>query len=42
MTFPFVRDAVAEGLLSLHGCWNDIGEGGLEHYDRKERAFIPV
>ncbi|WP_128253222.1 carbonic anhydrase [Falsirhodobacter deserti] len=42
MTFPFVRDAVAGGLLTLHGCWNDIGEGGLEHYDWRERAFVPV
>ena len=30
MTFPFVRAAVAEGSLSLHGLWNDIGEGLLE------------
>ncbi|WP_045387868.1 carbonic anhydrase [Falsirhodobacter sp. alg1] len=42
MTFPFVREAVESGVLSLHGCWNDIGEGGLEQYDYKERAFVPV
>jgi carbonic anhydrase len=33
MTFPFVRNAVAEDRLSLHGLWTDIGEGGLETYN---------
>ena len=42
MTFPFVRDAVAEDKLSLHGLWNDIGEGGLEFYDAKSKSFRPV
>jgi carbonic anhydrase len=32
MTFPFVRDAVIAEKLSIHGLWNDIGEGGLFSY----------
>jgi carbonic anhydrase len=32
MTFPFVASAVENGRLSLHGLWNDIGEGGVSHY----------
>ena len=32
MTFPFVRDAVASEMLSIHGLWNDIGEGSLFSY----------
>ncbi|MCK8464578.1 carbonic anhydrase [Aliiroseovarius sp. S1339] len=42
MTFPFVRDAVEAEKLSLHGLWNDIGEGGLEFYDAKTDSFLPV
>ena len=33
MTFPFVEEAVENGMLSLHGLWNDIGEGTLANYD---------
>ncbi|MBB5722967.1 carbonic anhydrase [Loktanella ponticola] len=32
MTFPFVKAAVESENLSLHGLWNDIGEGTLEAY----------
>ncbi len=42
MTFPFVRDAVEAGDLTLHGLWNDIGSGGLEVYDPAEKRFVPV
>lgn len=42
MSFPFVADAVAEGNLSLHGLWTDIGEGGLECYDPATHTFVQV
>ncbi|SNR33134.1 carbonic anhydrase [Puniceibacterium sediminis] len=42
MTFPFVRQAVESGDLTLHGLWHDIGEGGLECYDPKTAKFAPV
>ena len=42
MTFPFVREAVETGELSLHGLWTDIGEGGLEYYDPRAARFQPV
>ncbi|GGH33274.1 carbonic anhydrase [Cribrihabitans marinus] len=42
MTFPFVADAVADGSLTLHGLWTDIGEGGLEYYDPDAGRFIAV
>lgn len=42
MTFPFVKAAVEDGTLSLHGLWNDIREGGLEYYDPEADAFQPV
>ena len=42
MTFPFVRDAVADERLTVHGLWNDTGEGGLEQYDPAKGGFIPV
>ncbi len=42
MTFPFVQKAVEEGTLSLHGLWNDIGEGTLESYDPDVDGFVPI
>lgn len=42
MTFPFVKAAVEEDMLSLHGLWNDIGQGGLEAYDPEKDAFVAV
>ncbi|ADO41634.1 carbonic anhydrase [Ketogulonicigenium vulgare] len=42
MTFPFVADAVESGMLTLHGLWNDIGEGSLEQYDADAAVFKPV
>lgn len=40
-TFPFVREAVEKGMLTMHGVWIEIGEGemyGLEpETDRFER-----
>ncbi|OWJ78791.1 MULTISPECIES: carbonic anhydrase [Haematobacter] len=40
--FPFVTAAVEEGRLSLHGVWNDIGEGGLESYDSTTESWNAV
>ena len=42
MTFPFVRDFVAEDRLTLHGLWNDTGEGALEQYDPVTGCFVVV
>jgi carbonic anhydrase len=42
MTFPFVKEAVEGGALSLHGLWNDIGEGGLEAYDPISGTFTAI
>lgn len=42
MTFPFVKDAVQEGELSLHGLWHDIGHGDLSYYDGAKDAFEAV
>lgn len=41
MTFPFVHEAVADDRLTLHGLWNDTGEGILENFD-PARGFVPV
>jgi carbonic anhydrase len=42
LTFPFVKSAVADERLTLHGLWTDTGEGGLEQYDPAREAFVPV
>lgn len=42
MTFPFVKEAVDDGRLSLTGLWNDIGAGTLEYYNTEKRVFEPV
>ena len=30
--FPFVKKAIDDGMLTLHGLWTDIGEGSLHQY----------
>ena len=40
--FPFVKSAVESGALTIHGLWNDIGEGNVEYYDEKEKKFITL
>ena len=42
MTFPFVRESVESGDLSLHGLWTDIGEGTLECLDSNTRKFSVI
>jgi len=42
MTFPFVKSAVENETVSLHGLWTDIGEGGLQHYDPESALFVDV
>jgi len=42
MSFPFVAESVEQGMLSLHGVWLDIGEGGVEQYHPASETFIPV
>lgn len=42
MTFPFVRQAVEEGVLTLHGLWTDTGEGGVEQYDPAACCFVSL
>ncbi len=40
-TFPFVAEAVAAGLLTLHGAFVDIGSGALLVY-RGEAGFVAI
>jgi carbonic anhydrase len=42
LTFPFVKAAVEDDLLTLHGLWTDTGGGGLEQFDPARGAFVPV
>ena len=42
MTFPFVRRAVEEDMLTLHGLWNDTGAGALEQYDPTSGGFSAI
>jgi len=42
MTFPFVKAAVEDDRLTLHGLWTDVGEGGLEQYDPTKGGFVGV
>ncbi len=39
MSFPFVKEAVNERRLALHGLWHDIGMGLLYQYDANTRNF---
>jgi carbonic anhydrase len=42
MTFPWIGTSVDAGELTLHGLWNDIGEGSLEHYNPQTDSFHQV
>lgn len=42
LTFPFVEEAVNADELSIHGLWNDIGNGGLETYDPARGEFVLI
>ncbi|WP_299968870.1 carbonic anhydrase [uncultured Roseobacter sp.] len=41
-SFPFIATRLAEGTLTLHGLWTDIGAGGLEYFNPAKQAFQPV
>jgi hypothetical protein len=30
------------GTLTIHGLWNDIGAGTVEHYDENEKKFFTL
>jgi carbonic anhydrase len=42
MTFPFIKDAINNGSLSIHGLWHNIGTGELMSYDSKANGFVFV
>jgi carbonic anhydrase len=41
-TFPFIKEALKDGSLSIHGLWHNIGTGELMCYDNKTNDFIFV
>ncbi|MBO9409137.1 carbonic anhydrase [Shimia sp. R9_1] len=42
MTFPFVKERVDAGTLTLHGLWHNIAEGGLEAYEGASKGFVQI
>ncbi|MBT8416337.1 MAG: carbonic anhydrase [Silicimonas sp.] len=42
VSFPFVRSAIDNDELTLHGLWTDISEGALYQYDPALASFQPV
>ncbi|MGB8275997.1 MAG: carbonic anhydrase [Alphaproteobacteria bacterium] len=42
LTFPWIKDRVARGVLSLHGWYFDIESGELSDYDRRTGGFRPL
>ncbi|MGB1234389.1 MAG: carbonic anhydrase [Planktomarina sp.] len=42
MTFPFVKDAVESGEITLHGLWTDIADGSLEQFDPNADQFTKI
>ena len=40
--FPFVKKALENNELVLHGLWHDIGTGELEMLDPEQSEFIKV
>jgi carbonic anhydrase len=41
-THAFVRQAVAEGRLTVRGWYYDILTGRIEQYDEQARRFVPL
>ena len=41
-TFPFIKEAIKNETISLHGLWHDIGTGDLMFFDNKLNQFILV
>ena len=42
MSFPFVKTAVENNELTLHGLWTDIAEGSLEQFDSSLKDFVRI
>ncbi|MBC8135368.1 MAG: carbonic anhydrase [Fibrella sp.] len=42
ITYPVVRDGIANESLRLVGMWFDIANAKVEVYDAQKRAFVPV
>lgn len=42
MSFPFVKAAVEDDRLTLHGLWTSTGEGELHQFDPARGGFVPV
>jgi carbonic anhydrase len=42
LTFPFVREMVDAGNMTLHGLLTDIGEGALLQYDPESNSFTAI
>ena len=38
-TFPFIKEAIKNETISLHGLWHDIGTGDLMFFDNKLNQF---
>lgn len=42
LTFPFIRDAIDTGQVTMHGIWHNIRDGGLMAYDPDSGNFEPI
>jgi len=42
MTFPWIRERVEQGKLTLHGWWFDVEKGQLWKLDSETKAFIQI
>jgi carbonic anhydrase len=42
LTFPFVRQAIGDERLTLHGLWTDTGEGALYQYEPETGRFAAL
>ena len=42
LTFPFVKESIEDGNLSLHALWQNIATGSLEQYNSEAKSFEKV
>jgi carbonic anhydrase len=42
MGYPFIKDSVDSGQISIHGLWHDIGSGQMMTYNAHAGIFEPI
>ncbi len=42
MSFPWIKDGIEAGIVSVHGWYFSIQDGSMQTYDATQKAFVPL